>query len=131
MKTERTAATPKRVTLETLVKKGVEIKNRKLQRAEFNIESLDGNVLVEELPFEVINDALESDQTDEMIIYESVVEPDLKNKELQDALGCSSPDDIVRILFKPGEVAALSQEIVKLSGYGGNSVRKVRDDLKN
>lgn len=129
--TKKTAAKPKRITLDALVKRGVEIKNKELQKAEFFIESLGGNVLAEELPYDVINDALESDETDEMIIYESVIEPNLKDKDLQSALGCESPDDIVRILFKPGEVAALSQQIIRLSGYGGNSVKKVNENLKN
>jgi len=129
--TKKTAAKPKRVTLESLVKKGLEIKNRELQKAEIFVESLGGIVVVEELPYQVINEALELDETDEMMIYESVIEPNLKDKSLQDSLGCESPDDIVRILLKPGEVAALSKEIIKLSGYGSNSVRKVKDDLKN
>jgi hypothetical protein len=131
LSTEKTAATPKVIKLETLIKNGLDLKNRKLQREEFYIESLDGNVLAEELPAEVIEDASDLENTNEAIIYESIIEPNLKDKELQKALGCDSPDDVVKIIFKPGEINALSKEIVKLSGYGGESVKKVKDEIKN
>lgn len=134
MKTEKTATTPKCITLNTLIKRGVEIKNRKLSQKLLYIESLDANIRIEELPHEVYLEVLNSGDNaddDAMLVYESVVEPSLKDKDLQAAYDCDSPDEIVRKLFKPGEVAALSKEVVRLAGYGNNSVREVIEDLKN
>lgn len=50
-------------------------------------------------------------------IYQAVIEPDLKSKELQEAFGCkTNPVGIVRKLFTRAEIDMISSEIGKLSG---------------
>lgn len=48
-----------------------------------------------------------------------VKEPNLKDKELQDAFGCTSPMDIVEVIFKAGEIPQIAIECMKLAGYVG------------
>lgn len=133
MDTKKTAKTSNCITLEELIKRGVEIKNRKLEQKRLHVASLDATICIEELPHEVCMEALtaaEEVDADAMLVYEGVIEPSLKDKNLQEAYGCASPDEIVRYLFKPGEIAAISKELIKLSGYT-DSVSEVKDTLKN
>jgi len=122
----------KKVTLEALVKQSKTLKEKKPSVREVYIHSLDGTVTVEEPSYELCLDAITGatgDSADVHLIYNCVISPNLKDKELQTAYNCSEPDDIVRKVFKPGEITALSKALVGLAGYV-NSVQ-VLDDLKN
>ena len=45
--------------------------------------------------------------SDQYIIYETFVSPNLKDKELQKEFECTEPTDIVNKIFKIGEIAIL------------------------
>ena len=62
-------------------------------------------------------------------VYECVAEPDLHSKELQDAYGCTYPEEIVEKLFDAGEITPIAMECMKLAGYV-NSVKLV-EEVKN
>ncbi|MBN1059338.1 hypothetical protein FC812_16240 [Clostridium botulinum] len=50
-------------------------------------------------------------------VYQAVIEPNLKDKELQEALGCkTAPVGVVRALFNKAEIEIIASEIGKLSG---------------
>ena len=59
-------------------------------------------------------------RADMYLVFECVVEPDLKDKSLHEAYGCADPIDIVNELFLPGEVAGIADKIMKLGGFGGS-----------
>ena len=59
-------------------------------------------------------------QSDIELIYESVTEPNLKDKNLQEAYGCVAPSDIVPMLFKAGEIGSIASAIMRCAGYGKN-----------
>lgn len=122
----------KKVTLESLIKESTTLNEKKPSVREVYIQSLDGTVTVEEPSYELCLDAVTGatgDSADVHLIYNCVTSPNLKDKELQKAYDCSEPDDIVRKVFKPGEITALSRTLVGLAGYV-NSVQLL-DDLKN
>ena len=56
-------------------------------------------------------------------------EPDLHSKELQDAYGCTYPEEIVEKLFDAGEITPIAMECMKLAGYI-DSVKLV-EEVKN
>ena len=54
-----------------------------------------------------------------IVVYNAVVEPNLKDKELQKAYDCkSNPFKIVEKLFQPKEIKAISDKVAELSGIG-------------
>lgn len=61
-----------------------------------------------------------------MMIVEGVVEPDLKNKELQEHFGCSKARELAEKLFQ-SEVTALSDAIAGISEVENAS----EDEIKN
>ena len=62
---------------------------------------------------------MEAGEGDKYMCYECIKEPNLKDKELQEAFGCSSPMDIVEVIFKAGEIPQIAIECMKLAGYVG------------
>lgn len=52
-----------------------------------------------------------------LICAAGVVEPDLKDAQLQKHFGVASPADLAAALFKGGELQDIAGEITKLSGF--------------
>lgn len=68
-------------------------------------------------------------KSDAFIVYNVIVEPNLKDKELQKEFGCVEPTDIVEKIFEPGEITRIAQFALELAGYT-KALKKVKD-LKN
>ncbi|WP_274363712.1 phage tail assembly chaperone [Paenibacillus thermotolerans] len=126
------------LTISDLMAKKEELKTKQPKRMKLYVSSLGGEIVIQEpgreLALETINMATvpaTSDKADPHIVYHCVVEPDLKNKELQTQFECTEPTDIVDMIFEPGEVSEISNFILQLSGFGGKSVKKVDEELKN
>ena len=64
---------------------------------------------------------------DEYMVYNTMVEPDLKDKELQKAYDCKLPTDIVAKIFDPGEIAQLSEVAFELAGYRKGGVKAIKN----
>lgn len=62
-----------------------------------------------------------------LTVCEGVVEPDLRDKDLQKHFGCATPKDLVKVLFKGKDLTLLADAITELSGYGEDS----EDEVKN
>lgn len=65
-----------------------------------------------------------------MFCTEGVVDPDLRNKDLQKHFGCSNAKELAEKLFS-GEVSALSDAISVLSGRPAVEDDDVEDEVKN
>ena len=61
-----------------------------------------------------------------MMIVEGVVEPDLKNKELQEHFGCSKARELAEKLFQ-SEVTALSDAIADISEVENASEEEIKN----
>ncbi|WP_369899743.1 hypothetical protein [Bacillus manliponensis] len=70
-----------------------------------------------------------TDKADEYLVYNIVVEPNLKDAQLQKAYGCVEPMDIVHKIFEPGEITSIAQSGLDLAGYA-QRLSSVKD-LKN
>lgn len=70
-------------------------------------------------------------QSDIELIYDSVIEPNLRDKDLQQAYGCAVPSDIVPLLFKTGEIGSIASAIMRCAGYGTSIETKVHEEIKN
>lgn len=76
----------------------------------------------------VNNDSLVS-KADPYMVYNTVVEPNLKDPQLQKEFECVEPYDIVEKIFETGEISFIAQNAMNLAGYGSNNARV--KDLKN
>lgn len=61
-----------------------------------------------------------------VLIY-GITDPSPKDKDLQAHLGCHTPVDVVQQMFLPGEISALAEKIIELSGFGDS----IEEDAKN
>jgi len=125
----------KKLTIKDLLDRKEQLKGRKKRRVTLYVESLDGEIEIEEPSHALALEALEmaqseSDRADKHVVYHCVVEPNLKDPELQKAFGCAEPTDIVDMIFRPGEIAAISGHALQLAGYG-QGVRKIDEVVKN
>lgn len=101
---------------------------------EVYFDRLDANVVMKKPDTALLTEAysMASDgeiDVDVYLIYNSIVEPNLKDSELIKAFNCAEPMDIVHKLFEFGEVKQLSRIVSELVGYA-NGV-KVVDKVKN
>ena len=120
------------VTVADLIARREEIKNKRKDR--YDIETSIGTIIVKQPTLRMIDDILKGQdnrQNDIELIFETVIEPNLKDKDLQQAYGCTIPSDIVPMLFKPGEVSALARTIMRLAGFGANFEAKIHEEVKN
>lgn len=126
----------KPITVKDLLARKEQLKTKKLATETLYIESLDGNIVIQEPTREIALEALtmtqgnNSDKADAYVVYNCVIEPNLKDEELRKELGCVEPYDIVDKVFKGGEVAQISGHCLALAGYG-EGVKKVDKQLKN
>lgn len=79
--------------------------------------------------FQMGQDPKQTDKADEYLVYNIVIEPNLKDAQLQKAFGCVEPMDIVHKIFEPGEISSIAQSGLDLAGYA-QRLSRVKD-LKN
>lgn len=57
------------------------------------------------------------DRLNKLIVINHTVDPNFKDAASIQALGCQTPEEYVDLVLLPGELAQLSQEIQRLSGF--------------
>lgn len=126
-----------KITVAKLLEKKEKLKNKKPKRQTLFIASLDGEIVIQQPQKSVALEALamaqdieREDQADPYLVYNCVIEPNLKDPTLQQEYGCVEPMDIVEMIFDPGEVATIGGFALKLAGYG-NGVKAVDNEIKN
>jgi hypothetical protein len=79
--------------------------------------------------FQMVHDPNQSEKSDPFIVYNAVIEPNLKDTKLHKEYECVEPIDIVEKIFNAGEIFSIAQAALELAGYK-KSVERVAD-LKN
>jgi len=129
--TKQTKETPTRISLQDLLARAAEIKDRKPKQVELYIESLGANIVIEEPSRDLCLDAMDMvDGGDAYLVANVVISPKINNDELRAAFDAVTPIDLAEKLFKPGELSFIGAEALKLAGYGKDSVKMV-DEIKN
>lgn len=119
-----------KLTLKDLIAKKEQVLNKKKTR-DLYIKSLDAVITIEKPSIETIVDASKIDsgvESDKYLVYNCIIDPNLRDKELQQAYGCVEPSDILKI-FDDGEISSIAKECMNLAGYSGSV--SVVDDIKN
>ena len=107
------------VTIADLIARREEFKNKRKER--YDLETSIGTITIKQPTLKLIDEVLrisDGRQSDVELIYESVIEPNLKDKDLQQAYGCIAPSDIVPMIFKAGEIGSIATAIMKCTGFG-------------
>lgn len=127
----------KKLTIADLLAQKENLKKKKKRTLTLYVESLDAEIVIQEpsraLALEAIEmaqDDSRSDIADPHLLYHTVIEPNLKDAELQKAFGCAEPMDIVDMIFRPGEIGSIAGHALQLAGYG-KGVRKIDEEIKN
>lgn len=120
----------KKITIKELIAKKDELKNKKDETKELYIKSLDANITIRKPDKALCMDAMDMGLKggDEFMVYHSVIDPKLKDKDLQSAYECVSPMEIVEKVFEIGEISLIAKECISLAGFT-DSV-KVIDEIK-
>ena len=128
--------TTKKLTLADLIKDKEKIQPKDNLTQELLVDRLGASVTIRRAELSLVLDTTElandkqfEGNSDEFFVYNIIVEPNLKDKELQKAYGCAEPTDIVSKVFEVGEITSIAQAGMKLAGYHAGVT--VVDDLKN
>lgn len=80
------------------------------------------------LPYGRVQDIRRMEQDSELqILLTGCVDPELKDARLQEKFGGVTPAETVKAMLLPGEIADLSAEIERLSGYRRVTIEKVKN----
>lgn len=61
------------------------------------------------------------------ILLAGLVDPDPKDKTLQERFGGATPAETLKRLLLPGEIEDLSREVEKLSGYRAATIEEIKN----
>lgn len=124
-------ATGKKLSLSDLIANAEKIKSKKAEKKDLYIKSLDATITIEKPERSTVLDSYElgEEGSNAYLVYECVVEPNLKDAKLQETFGAKGYEILDKI-FDPGEVDSIAKEIVSFAGYGNNSVQVV-NEIKN
>ena len=117
------------VSIKELIEKKEALALRKKQK--YDIETSAGVMAVKLPTRSYVAEIMELDGSDELLLLECIVSPNLKDTGLQEAYGCLEPVDIIGKLFDAGEIPGLGRKIMKLAGYGRDIRTTLHEDAKN
>jgi len=118
----------KKLTLTDLIEKKEQYQVKTGAKKDLYLDQLDATVTIIQPDRSTVLDSFES-ESDEYMVYNIVIDPNLKDAELQKAYGCAEPMDIVTKIFDPGTVVGIAKAGLKLAGFESNVT--VVEDLKN
>ena len=107
---------------ELLRRKEQMIESKKTKKTlDLYVKSIDAVITVAEPDGALCRDDndMEPGEGDKYMCYECIVEPNLKDAEVQKQFGCTNPMDIVDVIFAPGEIPQIAIECMRLAGYMG------------
>lgn len=68
----------------------------------------------------------EGEEMELHILMAGIVEPDIKSADLLSKYGAPTPVELLKKLFRPGEITDMSREVEKLSGFRANTIEEVK-----
>lgn len=126
----------KKVTLDSLIKRKLELKGERKVEGTLYIPSLEGDVEIEVLKSDVVDflEVTNGKSTEEEIekaghnlIYTIVKTPNLGDKELQKAFECVEPTEIVKYIFTDGEMLDIVDYAISSVGMRRGVVEEVKN----
>ena len=123
----------KTLTVEDILKRKDFFKEKRTEKKTLYISSIDSNIVIQKPSRDLLFDVSDMDdesEADAYLVYESIVEPDLHSKEIQELYkeDITQPFDVLYEIFDSMEVTQIAQKIVAFGGLNG--VSEVTEDLK-
>lgn len=125
-----------KLTVSQLIKDKEKYQVKDDTKAEISIERLDASITIQKPSrslcmeaMQMTTDENQAEKADIFMVYNTVIEPNLKDSKLQKEFGCVEPDDIVAKIFEIGEISQIATAAMDLAGY--NSGVKRINDIKN
>lgn len=118
----------KKLTLSELIANKEKYSIKEGATEDLFLDQLGATITIMQPERKMVLDAIES-ESDDYLVYSMVVEPDLRDKELQKEYKCAEPTDIVHKIFDPGTIRGIAQRGLKLAGFESNVT--VVENLKN
>lgn len=116
------------LTIEDIL--GIAKKNTKDKTIKVKIKRLDKVIKLKPLSFKELISAVEEKQSDELLIYDNCISPNLKDSKLNGI--AFEPVEIVGKIFTIGEVREIAKALLNKSGfYGEGAIEIVENDIKN
>ncbi len=119
-------------TINELIAQRDEIKNKKKQI--YEIETSVGTILAKVPTGGIIANAWDMPNNFEgnkYLVFENVIQPNLRDPELLKAYECFEPIDIVEALFQAGEINKIAGKILEFANYNGKVISKLHKEVKN
>lgn len=125
-----TTQAKKKLTLTELIQQKEKYQVKTDAKEEIYLDQLDATITISKPERSLVIEAIEmKEEGDPFLVYNVVVEPNLKDSELQKAYGCAEPTDIVHKIFDEGTIAGIAKASLKLAGW--ESEVKTVENLKN
>lgn len=128
--------TKKKLTLGDLIENKEKLLGIKKTTKDLYIETLDAVITIERPDRALVMDTLELSEDknfdgnpDEYLVYNVMVEPNLKDAELQKIYECKEPTDIVSKIFDMGTVKGIAEQALGMAGF--DSKVTAVEELKN
>ncbi len=61
------------------------------------------------------------------IAVAGLIDPSLKDKDLQEKFGCSTPAQLMQTIFTGSEIGVIADAVTSLSGFSGDTVEEVKN----
>ena len=126
----------KKLTISELIDNKEKFQTKNDIKEELYLDQLDATITIIKPERSLVMDTIEmandkkfEGDSDDFFVYNIVVEPNLKDPELQKAYGCVEPVDIVSEIFDIGTISGIAKAGMKLGGYESNVT--VVENLKN
>lgn len=123
-------AKPK-LTLKQLIDDKEKLAGKKAKTKDVYVEELDAVVTIETPSRKLIMESMEIGESgaDEFLVYNCIVEPNLRDKDLQKTYECAEPVDIVEKVFNIGSVKGIAEQALSMAGF--DSKVTAVEELKN
>ena len=117
------------VSIKELIEKKEALAQRKKQK--YDIETSAGEMTVKLPTRSYVAEVMKLEGSDELLLLDCIIDPNLKDAGLQEAYGCLEPTDIIGKLFDAGEIPGLGRKVMELAGYGRDIRAALHEDAKN
>lgn len=118
------------VSIDELIQKKEELANRK--KRQFDLQTSAGAMTVKLPTRALIAEATDLETgSDDYILMNTIVAPDLSDKNLQKAYGCVEPTDIIGKIFDAGEIVQMVRKIMELAGWRQDIQADLHEEVKN
>lgn len=109
---------------------GITREGKKEETVKVKIKRLEKLIELRPLGFKELISVVEEQQSDELLIYNNCINPNLKDGKLNGI--AFEPSEIIRKVFTVGEVREIAKAILDKSGfYGKDAIEIVENDIKN